>query len=81
VDLSLLKLPQSCLCYWHISLVSNPRRSIPPVADVLGDFLPTLFVLYTFWRMVFRHLVSVIGDDGKLQNIYINRSCPAYSSR
>ncbi|KAJ3411242.1 hypothetical protein HDV05_002489 [Chytridiales sp. JEL 0842] len=47
----------SCLCYWHISLVSNPRSPVPPVEDIFADFLPTIFVIYTFWRITFRHLL------------------------
>lgn len=43
----------SCIGFWHISLASNTRRPIPPVADVFADFLPYLFVLGIFWRFTF----------------------------
>jgi hypothetical protein len=43
-----------CIGFWHVSLFSHPR-SLPPSLDIaFGEFLPTLFVAYAFWRSAIR---------------------------
>ena len=43
-----------CIGFWHISLFSHPRSFPPPVDIAFGEFLPTLFVAYAFWRIAIR---------------------------
>jgi hypothetical protein len=43
--------------FWHITLFSDPRSLPPPLGTAFGDFLPALFVAYTFWRLAFRFVL------------------------
>lgn len=43
-----------CIGFWHVTLFSQPRASPPPISDAFGDFLPSLFICYAFWRLAFR---------------------------
>jgi len=50
-----------CIGYWHISLFSQPRGSPPPLGLAFGDFLPTLFIAYAFWRLAFRFVMPAFS--------------------
>ncbi|KAF8078762.1 LCCL domain-containing protein [Lyophyllum atratum] len=50
-----------CIGYWHVSLFSQPRSSPPPLSTAFGDFLPTLFIAYAFWRLAFRFVMPAFS--------------------
>ncbi|KAG8720519.1 hypothetical protein FRC08_018953 [Ceratobasidium sp. 394] len=43
-----------CIGFWHISLFSDTRSSVPDLSGAFGTFLPALFVGYAFWRSAWR---------------------------
>lgn len=46
-----------CIGFWHVTIFSQPRSNPPPLDDAFGDFLPTLFVAYAFWRLAYRFVL------------------------
>ncbi|GLB36014.1 putative LCCL domain containing protein [Lyophyllum shimeji] len=50
-----------CIGYWHVSLFSQPRSSPPALSLAFGDFLPTLFIAYAFWRLAFRFVMPAFS--------------------
>ncbi|KAG8702827.1 hypothetical protein FRC09_004516 [Ceratobasidium sp. 395] len=43
-----------CVGFWHISLFSDTRSSVPDLSGAFGTFLPALFVGYALWRSAWR---------------------------
>jgi hypothetical protein len=56
-----------CIGFWHIALFSQPRSNPPPVSVMFGDFLPSLFVCYAFWRLAYRFTMPVFVRNAPIE--------------
>jgi hypothetical protein len=57
--------------FWHVNFISEPREFPMSIGDPIGDFLPTLFVAYAYWRLVFRYLWPAFESLPLERNVWI----------
>jgi hypothetical protein len=57
--------------FWHINFISEPREYPMSVGDPMGDFLPTLFIAYAYWRLTFRYLWPAFDRFPLERNVWI----------
>lgn len=60
-----------CVGFWHINFISEPREYPMSVGEPMGDFLPTLFVAYSLWRLTFRFVWPPFQKLPLERNIWI----------
>lgn len=57
--------------FWHVNFISEPREYPMSVGDPMGDFLPTLFIAYAYWRLTFRYLWPAFDSLPLERNVWI----------